>query len=403
MKNLLIGLFSLVFLMGVIATGTGSPEVAGIIGSVALIGAFVPKANGVLFNQIDPDVSAISNYAGKYSKKIITKFENGLDFFRDLMTMYNIKSAMNLTKLTVNGQAKPFTGIFSANPGDIVYSGNKLEVEKWQRDFQIMPDNYRGTYLEDLRKAGEGANNLSFPAHVFDVVTSKLAGDINDIVPWWGVGIAGFEAFNPASTYAVGKLVSFVVDNKTGFYEVVTATNAGETPVTHSAKFVDASTKAITEGLGTKLRKGRTGGQITNIASTGIITAADAESQFRAVWAKLPEWIRRNGGKLYCSFSAYELFLQSIREFTKFTEADTKTVYLPLTSRKCEIVPATWITNSNMIVATSKDNLLVGTDLESDYRNIRTLEQMYHLDFGMTGVLGFGIQDWESLSVNDQD
>lgn len=403
MKNLLIGLFSLAFLLGVIATGTGSPEVAGIIGGMALMGAFAPKAQGVLFNKIDPDVSALSNYAGKFSKKIITAFENGLDFFKDLNTYYNIKSALNLTKLTVNGQAKPFTGVFSAEGGDIVYSGNKLEVEKWQRDFQIMPDNYRGTYLEDLRKAGEGAKNMSFPAHVFEAVTSKLAGDINDIVPWWGVGIAAFEDYNPATAYTVGKMIKFTVDSKTKFYEVISATTAGQTPVTHAAKFIDASTKAITEGLGTKLRKARTSGAITNIASTGIITAADAEAQFRAVWAKLPEWIRRNGGKLYCSFTAFELFLQSIREFTKFTEADTNTVYLPLTNRKCEIVPATWITNSNMIVATAKDNLLAGTDLESDYRDIKAIEHMYHLDFGITGVLGFGVQDFDSLATNDQN
>lgn len=403
MKNLVLSLFSLLFLVGIVATATGSPEVASIVGGVALLGAFVPQAEGVLYNKIDPDVSGLANYAGKFSKKILLNFENKLDFFKDLTTIYNVKSAINLTKLSINGHAKPFTGVFSAESGDIVYSGNRLEVDKWQRDFQIMPDNYRGTYLEELRKAGEGANNMTFPSHVFDAVTSKLAGDINDIVPWWGLGLAAFLDFNPATAYPVGSHFKQTVDNKTKYYEVVTATQAGETPATAPAKFVDASTKAIAEGLGTKIRKARTSGQITKIASTGIITAADAEAQFRSVWAMLPEWVRRNGGILWCSYSLYELFLLSIREFTKYTESDSNTTYLPLTNKKCEIRPATWITNSNMIVGTTKDNLLAGTDLESDYRDIRTIEQMYHLDFGMTGVVGFGIQDFEPLVTNDQD
>lgn len=404
MKNLILGLFALVFLMGAIATGTGSASVAIGVGVIVLAGAFIPKMEqGVAYSKIDPDVSALAGYAGKYSKDILLKFENALDFFKDLHTLYNVKSSINLTKLNVNGKPKPFTGVFAAQKGDIVYSGNKLEVEKWQRDFAIMPDNYRGTYLEDLRKAGEGANNMNFPSHVYDAVTKKLAGDINDIVPWWGVGISAFATYSAAATYTVGSFVKFTVNDEEKFFEVVTATVAGENPTTHPAKFIDASTKAIAEGVGTKIRKGRTSGDITRVASTGIITAADAEDQFRAVWAKLPEWIRRNGGKLYCSFSAFELFLHAIREYTKYTQADTHTVYLPLTNKKCEIVPATWITDSNMIVATTKDNLLVGTDMESDYRDIRAIPQMYHLDFGMTGVLGFGVQDFDSLATNDQN
>src|SRR5690606_4122058 len=119
---------------------------------------------------------------------------------------------------------------------------------------------------------------------VFDAVTQKLAGDINDIVPWWGVGMSEFTAYSSATAYTVGKFISFTVNDETKYYEVVTATTAGENPTTHPAKFTDASTKAIAEGIGTKLRKARTSGAISNVASTGIITATDAEDQFRAVW-----------------------------------------------------------------------------------------------------------------------
>src|SRR5690606_37907436 len=96
MRNLNLGLLALVFLMGVIATGTGNPMVAFLIGAMSLFSGSIRKESGALFNNIDPDVSALSAYAGKYAKKIYTSFENKLDFFKDLTTFYNIKSAINL-------------------------------------------------------------------------------------------------------------------------------------------------------------------------------------------------------------------------------------------------------------------------------------------------------------------
>src|SRR5690606_15945394 len=242
---------------------------------------------------------------------IYTKFENGLDFFKDLTTFYNVKSAINLTKLAVNGKPRPFTGIFTPQHGDIVYSDQKIETHKWQRDFQIMPDNYRNTYLEELRGAGEGANNMNFPSHVFDVVTAKLAGDINDVLPWHGVGQSKFETYDAAEAYPVGSLIAYTTNGIVRYYEVVSATTAGETPVSAEAKFLDASVKAITEGLGTKLRQLRTDGKITRVASTGAITADDAYQQLRAVWAKAPEWVRRQGGLMYMSFTVFEYLLAS--------------------------------------------------------------------------------------------
>lgn len=403
MRNLILGLLALVFLMGVIASATGNPLVAFAIGAMALFSGSIRKESGALFNTIDPDVSALSAYAGKYSKKLYTKFENSLDFFKDLSVFYNVKSAINLLKLAVNGKPKPFTGVFNAQSGDIVYSDQRLTVDKWQRDFQIMPDNYRNTYLEELRGAGEGANNMNFPTHVYDVVMNKLAGDINDILPWHGVGQAAFTAFDPAVAYTVGSRISYTQNGVVRYYEVVAATTAGETPVSAEAKFEDASVKAITEGLGTKLRKLRTAGDISRVASTGAITQTDAYQQLRSVWAKAPEWVRRQGGLMYMSFTVFEYLLASFEDISKYTEKDGTLTHLPLTNKKCKLMPVSWITDSDMVVVTPKENLLAATDLESDYRKIRTIPQMYHLDFGMTGVLGFGVQDPEVVATNDRN
>ncbi|GGH28318.1 hypothetical protein GCM10011418_38890 [Sphingobacterium alkalisoli] len=390
--------------MGVISTATGSPAVACGIGALSIVSAFIPKVQGVLlFSNISPDVSALSAYAGKFQKKIYRKFENSLDFFKDLNTYYNVKSATNLTKLAVNGEPRPFTGIFSPPSGDIVYSDQKLTVDKWQRDFQVMPDNYRGTYLEDLRGAGENANNMNFPSHVFDAVAETLAGNINDVVPWHGVGVDGFEAFNPATAYAVGAFVKYTVGDVLKYYEVKTLTIAGETPISAPDKFISGQVKAITEGLGTKLRKARTNGLIPNVASTGVITKADAYEQLLSVWYEAPEWVKIKGGTMRISYNVLELLLASFQDISKYTEKDGTLTYLPLTNKKCKLLPCSWITKSDMVTVSPDHNLLAATDLESDYRVIRTIPQMFHLDYSMTGVLGFGIQDFDVLSINDRN
>jgi len=103
------------------------------------------------------------------------------------------------------------------------------------------------------------------------------------------------------------------------------------------------------------------------------------------------------------SFTVFEYLLASFEDISKYTEKDGTLTHLPLTNKKCKLMPVSWITDSDMVSVTPNENFIAGTDLESDYRSIRTIQQMYHLDFGMTGVLGFGVQDPEVVSLNDRN
>ncbi|MFD2741955.1 MULTISPECIES: hypothetical protein [Sphingobacterium] len=398
------GLVMIMVLMGFVEMITGSRAAAWGVGAFSLFMSFAPKAQGAFFDTMNPDLSALAKYVGKYRKQIYTRFINGLTIFQDVNARYGVKDREQLLKLKINNQPKPFTGVFSPRGNDIVFSDQELTVEKWQRDFQIQPDRYRDTYLSSLRGRGEGANNMTIPfaQFTFEQVNKQLAADINDVTVWWGEGKTAFSAYSSSATYAVDDLIHYVVNGETRFYEVTASTSAGETPLTAPQKFKAADAKAITEGLGTKIRKARANMLIKNVISTGAITRDNAYEQFKAVWRGAPEWLRTQGGILYCSFSNFEKLLDSFENISKYTEKDGTMKYLPLTDKKCELRPVTWKTGSDSLEVVSKDNLIAATDEESDYSDIRVIPQMYHLDYGITGVLGFGVQDYDAMAINDQ-
>lgn len=392
----------IVFLMGVVANISGSAAIGFVVGSVLLITSFIPREKGALFDTLNPDLSAMATYVGKHRGNILTDFMNKLTIFQDINGMFEIKDRAQLTKLTIDNQPGPYTGVFSPIGNDITFSDQEISVDKWQRDYQIHPDRYRDSYLSYRRGRGEGANNMTIPFVEFTIgkVNDKLAADVNNITVWWGEGKSKFVVFDPAETYAVGDLFSFKVGEKVLYYEVIQSTNAGETPISHKNKFKSADAKAITVGLGTKIRNARTEGKL-NVTSTGAITSTDAYDQFKEVWRSAPEWIRTEGGIMYCSFNSYEKLLDSFENNSKFTTTDMTLSHLPLTNKKCQLKPVSWMAGSEQLVCTHQDNLVAGTDLQSDFRDVRSKEQMYHVDFSITGVIGFAVQDLDALVTND--
>lgn len=355
-----------------------------------------------LYENVSPDLSAISSYAGKYANKLHRRLMTGLDIVKDITPVFNVKHALTMANLVIKNGPKPYTGKFEANDDDISYNDRTLTVEKFQRDIEVEPSKYRTTYLSQDRSAGEGANNMSIPYAQFtmEAIIDENASALNNQTAFNGIGKAGFEDFDSGEAYAVGTFLKH--NNK--YYKVVTATSAGETPVTHPAKFTDASALAIAVGLGTHLKNGRSSGDIANISTTGAITSSDAYGQFEKVWRKWDETYRQRGGIIYCSQNSHDALLDDIEsKVSKHTVLDLGITYLPKTNKKCEVRPVSWMSGSNMLVCTTKENLMYGTDLASDLNVIRVIPKMYTLELGITGVIGFQYQDGGIISINDMD
>lgn len=405
--GLIVGVLLTALLSLFVAVAVEDPTVWVPLFITLLIGGLVPRAGaGALRADASPDISAMVAYAGKFSKKLYRGFITDLAIFKDVTAWWGLKFKENLHKLTVNGQPRPYTGVFEANAGDIAFSGQTIEAEKFQRDILIEPSIYRTTYLGEMRGKGEGANNTTIPFAQFtlETVAKRVGEDINNNTVWNGVGKAGFTAFNAGSTYAVGDYVSFSNGVNTHYYRVVTATLAAESPATHPAKFENVDSLAICLGLGTKIRSLRTADELAHVEVTGSMLT-DTYSKAKKIYRGLPEKVRTAGRvTMYYSLSVHEALLDSFEgDISKYTDKDLKLVTLPTSDGNCILKPASWMSGSEQVVCTPKDNLIAGTDLLSDFNDFRTIPQMYTVQLGLTGTLGFGVQDPEAISTNDVD
>jgi hypothetical protein len=416
MKNLKLVLtlvvgITLAFYMGnVFATAFDRPELSTTIGVVLIALACIPKTKeAVAFNEASPDLSQIAKYAVANSKALIRRFYNGLRIADDITLQPNVKNKMPMPMLVINGQPRPYTGNHKANGGDISYTDRELSVDDFQRDISIDPSQYRNTYLAQLRGAGEGANNLTVPYAQFtmETIIGENASSLNNQTAFNGLGKAAFAAFNPATVYAKGAPVKFAgLDGEPHYYVALAATTAGESPATTPAKWLLADALAITEGIGTKIKAARGSGLLKNVAATGKTNVDDAFGQALAVYRKLLQGLRdsRNDIFLYGAPDLFDMVADSFGDnIQKYTAADGTLTVLPRTDGKCKIKRASWMAGSEMFIASPKSNLFMGTDLLNDLNELRVVPQVYKLDMGLKGLIGFQFADEQAIATNDQN
>ncbi|WP_316743407.1 hypothetical protein [Pedobacter antarcticus] len=408
-STLLIGVL-VAFLMGAtIANAFNRPDLAFTVGVVLTVAALIPKTKGsVAYESASPDLSAISRYAFNNKITLLRRYYNSMAIASDITFQPNVKNAMPMPMLVINGQPRPYTGNHKANPKDIGYTDRELTVEQFQRDFIVDPSQYRNTYLANYRGPGEGANNMTIPFAQFTLETA--VGDngakLNNLTAFNGLGKAAFSAFDATKAYAVKAAVKFAgADGEPHYYVAKAATVAGESPLTAPQKWTLSDALAICEGLGTKLRAGRSAGLIRT-TSTGIITAEDAFEQALAVYRNLDDEVKDSATDifLYASSNVVDKISDSFKnDIKKYTDADGKLVVLPRTDGVCKIKKATWMKGSNTMFASPKSNLFMGTDRLSDFNDLRTIEQVYNLEMGLKGLIGFQYADEQAISINDQN
>lgn len=354
------------------------------------------------------DISALAAYAGTYQQSLFSILYNSLDAIKDVTLWPGIKNTVKMTKLSINGGAKPFTGTFAPATGDLQYTGIDLTVQPWQRDMLLRPSDYRNSFMGINRGPGENPNNKTIPfaQYVWQEFVKSLAAGINDQSIYFGVGTTAFAAYNNGTVYHAGDKISFVKANgETGYFTANGTTTAGYSPTTHPELWVDSSLLALFPGFGAQIASLITAGSVTPIVTGAITGSSDAYLLFKEMWRSLPIPVRNQGGIIYCSYADYDLLTDSYEsQVTKYTEIDMLTgiTYLATTQRKCEIKPCTWMTGSRRLIATRKENLIIGTDEISDLNDIATEEHVYTLDVAMSGVLGVVVRDPWMLRVSDQ-
>lgn len=358
---------------------------------------------------MDPNLQLLAAYAGDYEKELIKKLHNSLRLEEEgIMLLTGVKYKRTLHKMIKGKGVKPYTG--KHVPGNNLYFEPRvLEVAKSQYDIEIEPEKYRETFMAAQRGKGENADNQTIPfaEHMWNEVLEEQSTEINLETVYNGVGKAAFAAFNPASAYAVGDLVTFTQAGSTElrYWRCIAATTAGQSPDTHAAKWDWAGARALTVGYGKIIADEITAGNVTPVA-TGAVTAANGYDKAIQMWRSLPEPIQmgRSGQPLlYTSLTDYQFIMDQYEDkVSKNFETIDGITYLAKTEKRFGLKSVSWLSGRRRMIATVKNNLVAGTDQLSDMNSIRSTPSMYTVNGGITFVIGFQIQDLEVLRVSDQ-
>lgn len=353
----------------------------------------------------NPVVSALAAYPGKYQKQLFTLMFNGLDIASDITLIKNVKNKLGMTTLTVNDEPRPFTGTFNPQDNDLVYTDRFLTVERVQRDIEINPEKYRTTYLSEELSEGSSSDkkDVPFAKYTWEKILGEQSAAINDRTAWHGRGVAAHALFNAGTVYAVGDLVYFNDGNRVNYYKCTVITIAGETPVTHPAKWQIHNAEALCKGLGIIFAEEVTASSIVPVTTGAITSSSGAYAQFTEMWRSMPAAIRAKGATLYSSYTDYDLMVDDYEDTVgKFTIPDNGPVYLPKTNKKCLLKPATWMTDTRRLVCAPKTHIAMGTDRLNDMEKITTVPSHYTIEASVSFLVGFQIGNLAEIRISDQ-
>lgn len=352
---------------------------------------------------VTQDITGIANYAGTWSKVLIAQLLNSLDIVKDLKVIYNVKSPLNLSKLTVGKGIRPLdTSVTLAfNPGR-KWSKRTLKPRVGMKIFNIVPEELRDTWMSEM--LDPNATDVPLADWVWQQEFAKMQQEINDTV---GTMVDNSEAsdYDPTLIYTAGNIVVYGANRF--IYKVLATTVAGQTPDSNPAKFLDITLVSICDGPETILAAAIADGSVPagNIMATGVIDSTNAVAKLRAIWLNAPEVFRSKMTKMYISYNIWEAYKTNYEATHPYFAYDKNTdkIYLNLSGNKCELVPCTWRNATNRVVLTLPDNWLMGTNLLDDVNGIgKMIPTLHGFNAICKFIMCFEFADPEQVYVNDQ-
>lgn len=344
----------------------------------------------------------IAKFIGQYDKKLIAQTLNGLDFVNDVRVIRNASlNGTLLPKMTVaKGIRNLNLNVESRDGSHRNWSGRKLMVYGGMKIIDIIPEEVYNTFLSDMM--APGAIQLPFAEWVWTQEFAKIGAEINDSI-YSSTYKGDAAAWASGSTYSAGAYVTFGAESD--IWKANASTSAGESPTTHPAKWDKVNESIISTGWGTIIAAEITGGGLTNVTTTGTLSATNVIDKVELMFDDIDEAHRKLGGHFYVSPIVYDWYLKSER--TKYSGVATpdmgagvKTVY---GNPNWSIKKANWLGTSKRIIATQKDNLVFGTNLVTNMTKAgKTIETLHGSRTVVKWVQGCEISDLETLYVNDQ-
>ncbi len=356
------------------------------------------------------DLSKISGYANAYSSTISGILYKELKLAAEgINVIENLQDEMLMPKLSVKKASRPYDGVFAPDPNQFEFSDRKLRVDLAQRDLYLTTTEFRTTYLAKWA-ASYGSNSdkekqIPLPAFFWGEYMKNIASEVVGMV-YNGLGVDKFATFASGTSYSVGALVKITTTNtgksRLDYFKCITATTAGQSPITHPAKWENVNDLAITEGFEQKFLKAIADEGFDSIVSTGDITVDDALDQFKAIFRGLSEVQRNKGAVIYTSLSDKDTLVDCIDNKYKGFQRNDNVFLLPGTDGKCKVLAVDWLAGKKRKICSLPNNLTVGTNKLSDMNKLFSKVEHYGIETSLTYLFGTEICDLESVVINDQ-
>lgn len=355
---------------------------------------------------VTSDISAIQGYLEKFQSTLIGGLFNNFSFANDpdIMTLRGLRTPTNLYKYSASKGARRLNTSIEDPKDKGKWSGRKITPYTVMKIMQFIPEELRESFQSEF--LGVNDKQIPFARFVNEQEFMSLAAEIED--NFYNSVYADVVDYSAAATY--DPLDDDYVLFNDIIYKCVTATNAGESPTTHPAKWSDADAEVLMDGIGTIIAKEITATNLTAFAS-GALDETDAYEGVKEMWKAQSQAFRTKGTTiLYTGVDMAEDIME--RQNTLFgsgkgiANADVeegKPFYLKNTNKRLLVKPAQWMGTSRRLIMTKPKNLVFGTDQLSEMNKIgKMVDTLHGFKTIVKFILSCEIADLEVLKVNNQ-
>jgi hypothetical protein len=349
------------------------------------------------------DITAIKGYIAKQDKTLIHQMLNELDIVKDLTVLRNVREPRDLNKMTVDDGVRPLNLDIEKAKGGRKWTKRQLMPQRAMKLIKMVPEELRETWQSEMLDIN--AQEVPFAAWVWEQEFAKIAEEIND--NFYFSKYAGVvEEFSGSTAYDPGDLIYF---NEVIYKQVHTAaTTAGQSPLTHPARWQDVDNKVICDGPHELIEKALADEGLLTVG-TGTFNDTNAYTYAKGMWDNVKESHRNKKMIAYVSIDAA---MDIATHQNKLFGSGVGIAGVDIEGRKpftlrntpLTIMPVTWMKASRRIIITMPGNLVVGMNQVSDANKVGKVVDTIH---GYTAIvkymIGCQFRDLEVLYVNDQD
>ena len=313
------------------------------------------------------DIQAISGYSGKYYQKIIRKIMATLDIASDVTLLRNVTAPRNLWGFDASEGLRPLDyTVEDTNKNNGSFSLRQIVPEIAMRIIKIIPEEFRDTFFSET--LSENAKEIPFAEYFWDQIIKTIAAEINNNA-YFGISAKSVAAFNPATVYTIGQKVSYVTTEGREYFEALSTTTAGETPISAPAKWKNINNKCLAKGFGTIIEEEIAATNLKNVTVTGAITQSNALDQIDgAMWAGVPDEVKDAGVTFLMSRAIYDKRVKALRvkkeAGSSFSDSEFENSKREITDSEGKgiIKPVSWMRGSGRVIWTIDKNLVMGTN-----------------------------------------